>query len=75
MIRKTLMLIYALSAYILATASLLYIMGFLADFGVPKGIGDGAVAPFWTAIIIDVGLVGLFGLHHSITARTAFKRW
>lgn len=75
MIRKSLMLIYALSAYILAIASLVYIMGFLADFGVPKGLSDGETISLWNAIPFDAGLVGLFGLHHSITARTSFKRW
>lgn len=75
MIRKTLMLFYALSAYILATVTLLYIMGFLADIGVPKGIGDGEIGPLWPSILINAGLIGAFGLHHSITARASFKRW
>ncbi len=75
MIRKSMMLIYALIAYVVATVSLFYIMGFLADFGVPKGISDGAPATLWVAVPVDAGLVGLFGLHHSITARTSFKRW
>ncbi len=75
MIRKSLLLIYAVVAYLLATAALLYIMGFLIDFGVPKGIGDGKEIGLWPAIAIDVGLIGAFGLHHSITARTSFKRW
>lgn len=80
MIRKSLMLLYALGAYILGTAALLYIMGFLVDIGVPKGISangiSGADSPgLWSAVLINAGLVGLFGLHHSITARTSFKRW
>lgn len=80
MIRKSLMLLYALSAYILATATLLYIMGFLVDFGVPKGISANGISErnpleLWSAVLINTGLVGLFGLHHSITARTSFKRW
>ena len=75
MIRKSMMLIYALIAYVIATASLVYTMGFLADFGVPKGISDGEATTPWVAIFVDGGLVGLFGLHHSITARTSFKRW
>ncbi|WP_339863360.1 hypothetical protein [Paremcibacter congregatus] len=75
MIRKTLMLIYAFGAYILAMASLVYIMGFLADYGVPKGIGDGEIGSIMYAITVDAGLIFLFGLHHSITARTSFKRW
>ena len=69
------MLVYALIAYLVATASLFYIMGFLADFGVPKGISDGEPTMLWVAGPVDAGLVALFGLHHSITARTSFKRW
>jgi hypothetical protein len=74
MIRKVLMLSYAVVAYGVAIASLAYIMGFLADVAVPKGISDGPAKPLWLACLIDVGLVGLFGLHHSVTARTSFKR-
>ena len=61
MTRKSLMLIYAMSAYVLATASLVYIMGFLADVGVPKGISDGKAATPWIAIIIDGGLLVYLG--------------
>ncbi|MGH1351588.1 MAG: methyltransferase family protein [Methyloligellaceae bacterium] len=75
MMRKTFMLAYALGGYVLATASLVYIVGFLADFGVPKSISIGKTTDFWTAVLIDMSLVGLFGLHHSVTARTSFKRW
>ncbi len=74
MIRKNLMLAYAGIAYFVSMATLLYIVGFLADFGVPKGISDGKVAAFWPSALIDAGLIGLFGLHHSVTARTSFKR-
>ncbi|MCR9137781.1 MAG: isoprenylcysteine carboxylmethyltransferase family protein [Alphaproteobacteria bacterium] len=75
MIRKGLMLAYAFCAYLLATFNILYIIGFLADIGVPKGIGDGPESPIWIAVFIDASLVGLFGLLHSITARSSFKRW
>ena len=75
MIRNFLMLAYAAGAYILSLASLVYLIGFFADFGVPKGISDGEPSAFWSAVVIDAGLVGLFGLHHSITARSSFKRW
>ncbi len=75
MTRRILILAYALGAYTLALASLVYIMGFLANVGVPKGISDGPQRAAWLAALIDAGLVGLFGLHHSVTARTSFKRW
>lgn len=67
---------YAGMAYVLAMANIAYIVFFLADFGVPKGIntGDqpGSLAP---AIFGNVLLVLGFGLHHSVTARPFFKRW
>ncbi|MEX3010483.1 isoprenylcysteine carboxylmethyltransferase family protein [Hoeflea sp. TYP-13] len=75
MIRKYLMLAYAAGAYVVALVNIAYIVGFLADFGVPKSISDGDPAPVWIAVAIDAGLIGLFGVHHSITARTSFKRW
>ncbi len=75
MTRKSLMLAYAAGAYVLALANLVYIMGFLVDVGVSKGITDGPETSIWLAILIDAGLIGLFGLHHSITARSSFKRW
>ena len=72
---KFFMLIYPLIAYLLGLASIVYIIGFLVDFGVPKSISDGETVSTWAAVAVDAGLVSLFGLHHSITARTSFKRW
>lgn len=66
---------YAGLAYLVAMISLAYIVGFLADFGVPKGINDGTNSPVWLALIIDAGLVAVFGLQHSTTARRRFKAW
>ncbi|WP_430404114.1 methyltransferase family protein [Hyphomonas sp.] len=72
---KILMLIYALLAYLVGLASILYIVGFLADIGVPKAISDGVAPSLIEGVLVDTGLVAIFGLHHSITARSAFKRW
>lgn len=66
---------YAAFAYLVAMINLAYVVGFLADFGVPKGINDGPDSPVWLALIIDAGLVALFGLQHSTTARRRFKAW
>jgi len=76
MFSRTFLLLYAALAYVLALANIAYIVGFLADVGVPKAINDGPVGPSWAAAAIDLGLVWLFGLHHSATARRWFKaRW
>lgn len=76
MIKNALILAYAAFAYILALATLAYIVGFLAGYGVPKGINDGAPRVLWLSVAVDLGLIWLFGLHHSTTARRWFKeRW
>lgn len=69
------MLAFAVAAYALSLASLAYVVGFIADIGVPKAIGDGERVSVWAAVVIDAILVAMFGLHHSITARSSFKRW
>jgi len=74
MMQRYSILIYALIAYAVAGANLVYVMGFIAGIYVPKGINDGIQGEFWMAVAIDVGLLWLFGFHHSITARTWFKK-
>jgi len=73
--KQTALLAYSVVAYVLAIGSLVYLMGFLVDVGVPKGINDGAVDALWPSVFINVVLVSLFGVHHSITARASFKHW
>ncbi len=74
--KKMFILIYAGIAYLLAMVNIAYIVAFLADFGAPKTINSGAFGgDVWQAVGINALLVLGFGLHHSITARTAFKRW
>jgi methanethiol S-methyltransferase len=74
--RRHLELLFAGSAYLLAMANLAYLIGFIAGVGVPKGIaGTPTTLGVWQAVAIDTMLVFAFGLHHSITARTSFKRW
>lgn len=75
MLMKRFYLAYAILGYAAGLASIAYLVGFLADFGVPKGISDGKAGGILPAAALDTGLVLLFGLHHSLTARTAFKRW
>src|SRR5512140_680305 len=66
---------YAGLAYLTFAITFTYFLGFLLDFGVRKTINGGLVGPIWQAILIDVALVALFGLQHSIMARERFKSW
>jgi protein-S-isoprenylcysteine O-methyltransferase Ste14 len=67
---------YGLACYALMFATLLYLFGFLANFLVPHGI-DSGTAPMTSAqaLLIDLALLALFGLQHSVMARPRFKRW
>lgn len=69
------LLTYGLACYAVFLAAFLYLVGFLANFAVPKGIDDGTPAGTALALVVNVALVLLFAAQHSVMARPAFKRW
>lgn len=69
------LILFGASAYILFNVAFLNMIGFLLELFVPKGINDGAVGPVGLAVVVNVGLVFLFGFFHSLMARERFKRW
>ena len=66
--------IYGAGSYLAFLASFLYAIGFLGNFAVPKSLDSPAAGPWQTALWIDLGLLSLFALQHSVMARPAFKR-
>ena len=71
-------LAYGLFGYLFFFASFgLYWVAFLADRWVPITVNQrpGEAAPLGLAVAVDLALVLLFGLQHSVMARPAFKRW
>lgn len=70
---RSLSLVFGTVCYGIFFLTFLYLIGFLANFGVPKGIDSGATMTFGAALAIDIALIVLFGLQHSVMARPGFK--
>ena len=72
--KKLFVLLYGITNYNLGSAALVYLIAFLFNLFVPFSIDSGEVGNVYLAAAINLGLVTLFGLQHSIMARPAFKK-
>ena len=76
MFARLLIPFYAIVSYVVFLASFLYAVGFVGNHLVPKSIDIGGQAHATEAVVVDLLLLGLFAIQHSVMARPAFKqRW
>ena len=68
-------LAYGVTSYALFFATFVYLIGFVVGAVVPRTIDSGPVGPLGASILIDLGLLALFALQHTVMARPPFKRW
>ena len=66
---------YGAVCYLVFLAVFAYSIGFVGDFVVPRTVDHGVGASMAEALIVNVVLLGLFAVQHSVMARPAFKRW
>ena len=72
---KTLSVIFAVLSYAVFFATFLYLIAFVGDFSlVQLTVDRGPASPPALAAVIDIALVALFGVQHSVMARQGFKR-
>ena len=73
---RTINLLFAIIAYAIFFATFLYLICFVGNVPlVPQTVDVGTQAPVAMAVIIDLALIALFGVQHSVMARQGFKRW
>jgi protein-S-isoprenylcysteine O-methyltransferase Ste14 len=66
---------YGVASYAVFFGTFLYGIGFIGNLWVPKTMDSPRDVPFGTALLIDLALLALFAVQHSVMARPAFKRW
>jgi protein-S-isoprenylcysteine O-methyltransferase Ste14 len=67
--------LYGIVAYGIFFATFLDAIGFVEDLLVPKTIDSGPSGPTAQAFMVNLGLMSLFAIQHSVMARPQFKQW
>jgi protein-S-isoprenylcysteine O-methyltransferase Ste14 len=75
MFKRLTVFLYGVVCYVVFFATFLYAIGFIGNFGVPRTLDSAPAMGFVPALLIDLGLLGLFAVQHSVMARPVFKRW
>jgi protein-S-isoprenylcysteine O-methyltransferase Ste14 len=75
LIGRFIALLYGLASYAVFFVAFLYAIGFVSALVVPKTIDTGTVVPLTQALVVNLLLMSLFAIQHSVMARPQFKEW
>ena len=67
--------IYGVASYVVSLVVFLYAAGFIGNLWVPKTLDSPRDVPLMDALLVNLGLLGVFAVQHSLMARPFFKRW
>ena len=75
MLKRISFFAYGTLSYVIFLGTFLYAVGFIGGFGVPRTLDGPATAPLGISLAIDVALLTVFAVQHSVMARKWFKEW
>ena len=68
-------MLYSIAAYLGFVGSFLYAVAFIGGYGVPVTLDGAARSAPLEALLINVALLALFAVQHTVMARRGFKAW
>jgi methanethiol S-methyltransferase len=72
---RLLALVYGFVSYAIFLGGFLYAIGFVSGLAAPKTIDTGPVVPMPQALVVNLVLMSVFAIQHSVMARRQFKQW
>jgi len=75
MLKRISIFLYGVLCYGIFFGTFLYALGFVGNFIVPVTMDGTPAIATGRALLIDVLLLGIFAIQHSLMARPFFKRW
>ena len=75
MFKRIAFFLYGSLSYVIFLGTFLYALAFVGNLGVPTALDGAPRGSFAAAFAINVALLAVFAVQHSVMARKSFKEW